>query len=145
MGCLFVSTHTRGMSAVQLQRQLSIKKVDNAWYMLHRLRKGMVRQNRELLSGVVETDETHIGGPAKARVDVVLQTLKTRLLLLELWKLKHTMIKKVRNKKKTGRLRFAVLENVGQKQIKDFLKTNVAEGCYVKSDGWKGYSLSALS
>ena len=141
----FVSTHTPGMSAVQLQRQLSIKKVDNAWYMLHRLRKGMVRQNRELLSGVVETDETHIGGPVKGKSGRGVRNVKNKTLIAGAVEVKTYNDKEGKEQEKAGRLRLAVLENAGQKQIKDFLKTNVAKGSYVKSDGWKGYSSSALS
>ena len=59
-----VATHTPGISAVQLRRQLGIAKTDTAWFLLHRLRQGMVRKDREPLSGVVEADETPVGGPA---------------------------------------------------------------------------------
>ena len=55
-----VATHTPGISAVQLRRQLGIAKTDTAWFLLHRLRQGMVRKDREPLSGIVEADETHI-------------------------------------------------------------------------------------
>ena len=60
-----VSTLTPGISAVQLQRQLGIGEYRTAWYLLHRLRKAMVNKGREPLSGIVEVDETYIGGPAK--------------------------------------------------------------------------------
>ena len=36
-----------------------------AWMMLHKLRKAMVRPGRELLDGVVEVDETYLGGEEK--------------------------------------------------------------------------------
>lgn len=62
-----VATHTPGISAVQLQRQLGIAKNDTAWFMLHRLRQGMVNVDRTPLSGLIEADETHIGGPAKGK------------------------------------------------------------------------------
>ncbi len=77
----FVSTHTPGISAVQLQRQLSIKKVDSAWYLLHRLRRGMIRQNRERLAGTVEADETHIGGPVKGKTGRGVAKAKTKTLI----------------------------------------------------------------
>ena len=44
-----VATHTPGMSAWQLQRQLGIGSYDTAWHMLHRLRKGMVHEDRTRL------------------------------------------------------------------------------------------------
>ena len=62
-----VATHTPGISAVQLQRQLGISSDTTAWHLLHRLRKGMVNENRSHLSGLIEADETIIGGPAKRK------------------------------------------------------------------------------
>lgn len=140
----FVSTHTPGMSAVQLQRQLSIKKVDNAWYMLHRLRKGMVRQNREPLSGLVEADETYIGGPVKNKSGRGVASAKTKTLIAGAVEVK-TYEQKGKQHEKAGRLRLAILKNAGEKEIKAFLNTNVAKGSSIKSDGWKGYSSAAMA
>ena len=60
-----VATHTPGMSPVQLQRQFGISSDTMDWYMLHRLHKGMVTENRSHLSGLAKADETIIGGHAK--------------------------------------------------------------------------------
>ena len=46
-----VATHTPGISAKQLQRQLGISNYESAWYLLQRLRKGMVNENRTPLDG----------------------------------------------------------------------------------------------
>src|SRR3990170_5518728 len=62
-----VATHTPGISALQLQRQLGIGGYQNAWHFLHRLRKGMVHDARSRLSGLVEADETFVGGPIKGK------------------------------------------------------------------------------
>jgi len=57
-----VATHTPGISAVQLQRQLGISRYETAWLILHKLRRAMVAPERELLKAEVEVDETLIGG-----------------------------------------------------------------------------------
>jgi transposase-like protein len=52
----------KGISARQLARDLEINK-NTAWYMAMRIRKAMnERWHRELLQGVIEMDETYIGG-----------------------------------------------------------------------------------
>ncbi len=51
-----VATHTPGISALQLQRQLGITSNDTTWYMLQRLRKGMVNEKRTPLTGLIEDD-----------------------------------------------------------------------------------------
>ena len=44
-----VATFTAGLSALQLKRQLGILSNETAWYLLHRLRKGMVNAERTML------------------------------------------------------------------------------------------------
>ena len=140
----FVSTHTPGISAVQLQRQLSIKKVDSAWYLLHRLRRGMVRQNRERLAGTVEADETHIGGPVKGKTGRGVAKANTKTLIAGAVEI-VTYTQGDHFREKAGRLRLAILQDAGENEIKAFLNSHVAEGSKIKSDGWKGYSAKALA
>src|ERR1017187_7878811 len=55
-----VATLTPGMSAKQLQRQLGCR-YQTAWFVLHRLRRGMVSDTRSRLAGRVEADEERRG------------------------------------------------------------------------------------
>jgi hypothetical protein len=57
----------KGISAVQLQEHLGIGSYRTAWYMAHRIRKSMVESSPTSMSGVVEIDETYIGGKAIRR------------------------------------------------------------------------------
>lgn len=50
----------KGISARQLSRDIKVNK-DTAWYMGMRIRKAMIEQN-DLLTGIVEIDETYVGG-----------------------------------------------------------------------------------
>src|SRR5919199_2136947 len=50
-----ITTHTPGFSAVQLQRQLGLARYETAWAMLHKLRRAMVRPERDRLSGVARS------------------------------------------------------------------------------------------
>jgi transposase-like protein len=50
----------KGISARQLARDIEVNK-NTAWYMLMRLRTAMIEQT-QLLEGIVEIDETYIGG-----------------------------------------------------------------------------------
>jgi transposase-like protein len=54
----------KGMSAHQLHRMLKIN-YRSAWFLFHRIRHVMTQESfQELLGGVVEVDETYIGGKA---------------------------------------------------------------------------------
>jgi transposase-like protein len=58
-----VTTHTPGFSALQLQRQLGISRYETAWTMLQRLRRAMVRPERDRIAGTVEVDRKGKGSP----------------------------------------------------------------------------------
>lgn len=52
----------KGMSAHQLMRMLEIGQYKSAWFMAHRIRYAMTGELPEKMSGIVEADETYIGG-----------------------------------------------------------------------------------
>jgi transposase-like protein len=52
----------KGISAKQLQRDLAIGGYKTAWYLNHRIRESMVEANAPKLGGIVEIDETYVGG-----------------------------------------------------------------------------------
>ena len=51
-----------GISALGLQRVLGLGSYKTAWTTLHKLRRAMVRPDRDRLNGIVEVDETYWGG-----------------------------------------------------------------------------------
>ena len=53
----------KGISARQLARDINVNK-NTAWYMQTRIRRAMV-QNYQFLSGIIEADETYVGGKDK--------------------------------------------------------------------------------
>lgn len=138
-----VATHTPGISAVQLKRQLGISKIDSAWFLLHRLRRGMVRTDREPLEGVVEADETYIGGPAKDYKGRGVIHASNKSLVVGAVEIK-TYLKKSKREEKAGRLRIQVIKSATAEQIKKFLNTNVKIGSSIKSDGWRSYSSDVM-
>src|SRR3954462_15442087 len=58
-----VTSSKGGIAATELKRQLGLGSYQTAWAWLHKLRKAMVRPDREPLAGRVEADETYVGGP----------------------------------------------------------------------------------
>src|SRR5512144_2576082 len=55
-----MATHSNGMSARQLWRQLGLGSYKSAWLLCAKLRRAMVAPDRSPLQGVVEVDETTI-------------------------------------------------------------------------------------
>jgi transposase-like protein len=56
----------KGISARQLWRYMGFGSLKTAWYMCHRVRGALV-EDIEQLGGIVEVDETFVGGLAKNR------------------------------------------------------------------------------
>ena len=56
----------KSMSALQLSRHLDCN-YRTAWYLAHRIREAMVDANAPKLTGVVEIDETYIGGKQRGQ------------------------------------------------------------------------------
>lgn len=55
----------KGLSALQAARDLEMRR-PTVWSMMHRVRKAMVDDGK-LLSGIVEMDETYVGGKPRRR------------------------------------------------------------------------------
>ncbi len=128
-----VTTHTPGLSAVQLQRQLGIS-YETAWALLHKLRRAMVNPERQALKDKVEVDETSLGGPEAG--------LKGGRQLLE----KALIVGAVEVRgKAAGRVRLQVVPDASASALTGFVKRTVAPGTVILTDGWGAYGpLSGL-
>lgn len=63
----FVARHKSGISAKQLQRDTGIGCYETAWTMLHKIRSALQPRPAHRLAGIVEVDETYVGGRERGR------------------------------------------------------------------------------
>lgn len=136
-----VATFTPGISALQLQRQLGLRSHDTAWYLLHRLRKGMVHDTRSQLSGLIEADEALIGGPEKGKRG---RGAGNKSLVVGAVEVLVYKDKTGKRRERAGRLRLALIPDATEESLGAFLAENVKPKSRVRTDGWKGYSDAAL-
>jgi len=61
-----ISTHKKGISTCELARQFGVTQ-RTAWFFKRKIQQGIKTAHPHLLSGVVEVDETAIGGSEKGR------------------------------------------------------------------------------
>jgi transposase-like protein len=128
-----VTSSKGGIAAAELRRQLGLGSYQTAWSWLHKIRKAMVRPDRQPLAGRVEADETYVGGPrpgrpgrgaaGKALVAGALETGRGKA-----------------RGRRLGRLRLAVLPDASAASLEEFLETALAKPATVATDGWRGYA-----
>jgi len=138
----YVTNQKHGVSALGLQRVLGLGSYATAWTMLHRLRRAMVRPDRERLKGVVEVDETYLAitdraaplsdvarRARKSKTDQVLVVVAVELL----------------QPKGFGRIRLQRIDNDSAAQVLPFVQASVEPGAQVRTDGSAAYrSLDTL-
>ena len=59
-------SHKKGISSLQLAKDIGVTK-KTAWYMLHRIRRNLIDKKITKFGGVVQIDETYVGGKNKGR------------------------------------------------------------------------------
>ena len=127
--CWMFATQKDGVSAQSLQRSLEIGSYQTAWAMLHRLRSVLIRPGRERLSGIVEVDETFIGGEepglrggrAKGKKSLVAVAVE------------------LREPKGYGRCRMTIIPDASGSSLHTMIADHVEAGSQVITDGWQGY------
>lgn len=127
----FVTSQKNGVSAVGLQHALGFGSYETAWAWMHKLRRAMVRPDRELLEGVVELDETFVGGRYPEKLGHYANK-------------SAVMVAVERGPGgKLGRVRFAVGgARSSSKRLVDFAQHTIAVGSTVHTDG--AYALRRL-
>ena len=125
-----VTTHTPGFSALQLQRQLGLTRYETAWAMLQKLRRAMLRPERDRISGKVEVDETYVGGVEEGRRGGR-QRKSTKSIVVAAVEVRG---------RGSGRIRLAVVGDVSAASLVPFVEGAVEPGSTLLTDGWQGYA-----
>jgi len=125
-----VSTLTPGVSALQFQRQLGIEHYEVAFNLLHKLRSGLVAQDRELLHKEVEVDETYITSKRREKIIIIGTCEVVR------WKDEATDTQRER----AGRIRLRVIPDETALTFLDFVAHNIDHGAIVHTDGDPSYN-----
>lgn len=122
----WVTSQKNGASAKGLQQNLGLGSYQTAWTWLHKLRRAMVRPGRDRLSGLVEVDETYVGGREAAAG----RAAEHKTLVA---------IAVEKDGRRLGRTRMAVVADASAVQLCGFVQDCVDTGSTIRTDGWQGY------
>lgn len=127
-----MATHSNGISALQIQKQLGLGSYKSAWLLCAKLRRAMVAPERQPLAGLVEIDETTLNHRTKADAPAggAGRSHGGKLALAGAVE---------QAGKGPGRIRLAPIADYSAASLHAFIATNIAPGTTVKTDGWSGY------
>ncbi len=125
------SSHKKGISSLQLHRDLGVTQ-KTAWFMLSRIRNTFKPTSQEKISGVIQADETFVGGKNKNRhVDK---------------KVKYSQGRSVKDKTPVfgivndGQVNTKVVSDTKAKTLKPIIEEMVKMGAIVVTDEWAAYN-----
>jgi transposase-like protein len=122
-----ITESKKGISANQLKRTLGVS-YKTAWYLCHRIRSAMIDAG-EPLDGIVEADETFVGGKVggfKTRKEAALRRMDNKTVVLGAVE-------------RGGKLRVRVAKDAGQETIHRFLRDHVDGADALCTDSWRSY------
>lgn len=126
----WVVAQKTGASAHNLKDFMGFGSYETAWLWLHKLRRAMIREGREKLSGIVEVDETYIGGE-EIGIEKKGRGAEQKSLVVVATECKGKQI---------GRVRFRIIQDASSKSLDSFIEANIEEGSTIITDGWSGYT-----
>ena len=127
-----VTSSKGGISAMELQRQMGFGSYQTAWSWLHKIRRAMVRPDRQPLAERVEADETMIGGPRPGKPGRGAAGKTVVAGAVESGRGKG-------RGRRLGRLRLQAVPDASAKSLQGFLDANTIKPVTVATDGWAGY------
>jgi transposase-like protein len=119
----FVTSQKNGVSAQGLQDALGFGSYETAWAWLHKLRRTMVRPDRELLTGTVELDQSFLGGQSKGRKGA--SSAKAPI----------TIAVERDDRGRLGRVRLELADKPGGLDMVEFAGEVVVPGATIHTDG----------
>lgn len=120
-----VCSSKKGISALQLQRQLGIGSYRTAWSLNHKIRKAMEESPDFCkLFGYVEADETYVGGKGKGKRGRGSQTKTPVIGLVQ----------------RNGKAKVKPAKRVDAKTLQEFIVNNVDTFSKILTDEWPAYN-----
>lgn len=128
-----ILSHKKGISSTQLSRDLKVTQ-KTAWFMLQRIRYMLkAKSTKSLLRGVIQIDETFIGGKNKNRP----WHKKVKYSQGRSFKDKTPVLGMLNDR---GQLQTKVIPNTKAHTIKPIINKTVAKNSIIVTDEWKAYS-----
>lgn len=130
-GIYLITSHKKGISSCQLAKDLGVTQ-KTAWYMNHRVRHSLGMEPEGKLSGVVEADETFVGGlegnkhKSKRKEGTQGRSVQTKTPVAGVIE-------------RGGKIRAKQVPDTTGSNLRKFVYENVERGSQLHTDEWWGY------
>lgn len=124
----WVTGQKNGASALGLKRILGLGSYRTAWAWLHKLRRAMVTPGRDRLGGIIEVDESYIGGEKLGKRG---RGAAGKALVVIAAEVKDLRI---------GRIRLRHVPDASAASLEEAAQEAAEQGSVIRTDGWSGYS-----
>lgn len=128
---MYLVMHKRGISSVQLAKDLGVTQ-KTAWFVLQRVRWALGNEREEQLQGIVEIDETFVGGKARFKH----KDKRIKYNPGRGWIDKTPVLGMLQ---RNGRVKAMVIPNVLMITLKKAALTHIRGGSDLMGDGFIGY------
>lgn len=126
------TSYKKGISSVQLSKEINVNQ-KTAWFMMHRIRECFFIKNEEQMVGIVEVDETFVGGKNKNRH----KDKKVPMSTGRAFKDKTPVLGILQ---RGGNVRCFVISDTKRESIQPILKKIVKPWTTLISDEWNAYN-----
>jgi hypothetical protein len=141
----FMTMTKKGMSALEMQRQLGHKRYQPIWEMMHKLRVSMGnRDSQYKLDGMIELDDaffkTYNEEPQEKNKRGRGSSGQSKVIVMSKIEPKVGRPKKHRKSSKFRYVKMIVIPNSSSNSINSVVSDNIDDTATIKSDGWRGFS-----
>jgi hypothetical protein len=140
-----MTTHSNGMSALQLMSQIGLS-YRTAWLLTQKLRRSMVDPDRSLLTGMVEVDQTEV--PFRTKDAFFNSALAKKMIVIGAVEVVDRTTEKTPRKRakdalyldtRSARVRLVTIPDNSAASIHAFVRAHVAPGSRLITDGHRSY------
>jgi len=138
-----IATQTPGISALELQKRLGIKRHETAFLILHKLRDAMVRPDRDRIGAEwpIELDVVFVGGKTRSGVQGKTDQVPVIIAVeIRRQELRDGTTNKVIKRALAGRIRMQKLPNKTAAAVNQFVSDFIAPGATITSDDGKEFT-----
>lgn len=127
-----ITSQKYGANALGLQRVLGLSSYKTAWAWLHKFRRAMVRPGRDRLDGIVEIDETSVGGLEEGARGYT----ETKAIVV--------IAVQIEDEKPLGRVRMRPVSDVSAASLRPFISDVVEPGATIITSPMGGAGIPDL-